>query len=364
MTTTERLRAALPAGLTLLAGAVGGFLFLHFRLPLPWILGSIFGVVAVSRIPRLPLARPPRVLLNPVRAAVGLAIGTAFVPAMLAQIGQYAVSLVFLVPFVAATGGLGWIYFRTLFRFDSPTAFLCAMPGGIAELILLGEDMGADIRRIALIHGMRVIALVYTMPFLATWLTGVDIGARTRIMPMLADTPVTQLVLMVLVATAGWWVFKVLRLSGASIIGPMVAAALCSLAGLIGRGPPNEVLNLAQWILGTSVGAVFIGYGTASMARLFLMGLGQLVILGGAVTLTAFAVTHLTDFDLLSTLLAFAPGGQAETALIAMTLQADVGYVATHHLLRLVLIMSIIPVIFRGIFRPGGKEKPHASGSP
>ena len=49
----------------------------------------------------------------------------------------------------------------------------------------------------------------------------------------------------------------------------------------------------------------------------------------------------------LDAILAFAPGGQAEMAVLAIVAGADVAYVILHHVLRIVIVIVGAPLIFR-----------------
>ena len=55
------------------------------------------------------------------------------------------------------------------------------------------------------------------------------------------------------------------------------------------------------------------------------------------------------DFDLLSILLAFAPGGQAEINLIAILVAVNLPYVALHHVFRMFLVMGVAPIFAKKI---------------
>ncbi len=332
---------------------MGGGLFAALDLPLPWMLGAIFGVILASRLP-VSLARPHRRFLDPARMILGLAIGSQFSPETIGQLDQYLTSLVFLVPFVALTGLAGWVYFRKVAGLDPATAFLCAMPGGIAELVIVGEEIGADTRKLALVQGIRILVLVYTLPFVAGALADTAVGGGPAVMPGLTASDPVSLALLVLIGAAGWAGFKALGLAGAPIVGPMVVAAGLSMGGILPQSPPDEVFKAAQWMLGASIGGVFIGHSMVNLLGTIWKSIGFLLLLAVATPLFAATVYLLTDFSFVSALLAFAPGGQAEMSLIAIILGENTGYVALHHLFRLILIVSLIPVLARRIFaRPG-----------
>jgi uncharacterized membrane protein AbrB (regulator of aidB expression) len=43
--------------------------------------------------------------------------------------------------------------------------------------------------------------------------------------------------------------------------------------------------------------------------------------------------------------LAFAPGGQAEMTVLAIVAGADLGFVVTHHLVRIILVITGAPIV-------------------
>ena len=51
----------------------------------------------------------------------------------------------------------------------------------------------------------------------------------------------------------------------------------------------------------------------------------------------------------------YAPGGLAEMSLIALSLGIETAFVATHHVIRIGLIVVVAPLVFTRIRRPGGQ---------
>src|SRR5690606_34906898 len=64
--------------LALALGALGALVFVYARLPLPWFLGSLTACLIASVLD-LPIARP-KPLSTPMRAVLGVAVGSAFTP--------------------------------------------------------------------------------------------------------------------------------------------------------------------------------------------------------------------------------------------------------------------------------------------
>jgi len=194
------------------------------------------------------------------RVIIGLAIGSQFSPDMLNDLCAYATSLSFIPVYIIAVTAAGWFYFHYLMKLDPRTSFLCSTPGGIAELVLVGEDIKANVPQLALIQGIRILIVVYTLPFLAGHMKGMDVGATKQFMPSLVESDVFGIFLLGLIGICGWWVLAKLKLPGSPIIGPMIFSATLSVSNLLAQEPPDELFKTAQLLLGTSIGCFFIGY--------------------------------------------------------------------------------------------------------
>ncbi|MEM9754963.1 MAG: AbrB family transcriptional regulator, partial [Pseudomonadota bacterium] len=187
--------------------------------------------------------------------------------------------------------------------------------------------------------------IVVALPFLLTIVWDADLtnppGAPV------ADLPPAQLALMVLAGLGGWQVAKALRLFGASIIGPMIAAAILALTGLLQNRPPAEAIWAAQFFIGMTVGAKYAGITAAEVRRDVAAALGYCVIL----LVIAAIFTELTILlglaPPLDAILAFAPGGQAEMTILALIAGADLAFVIAHHVLRLVIVILGAPLVAR-----------------
>ncbi|MCP5371733.1 MAG: AbrB family transcriptional regulator [Hyphomicrobiales bacterium] len=337
-------------------GAAGGYLFHWADLPLPWMLGSLTFCL-VAALARVPLGRTGPAL--PVmRAVLGLAVGGAFTPALAAQAAALSGSLAFVVPHVALIGGFGFWYFRRVARFDRATAFFSAMPGGLNDMIAMGEGHGGDARVLALVHATRVVVLVFLLPFLIQGLSGVDLsrlptGGSGHLPASFADLTLTDAAVLFACGAVGWWGAARLGISGATIVGPMVVCAVVHLLGWTTARPPVVAINAAQWIIGVQIGSLYTGASLRLIGRAVWLSLGfVLAALALAAGFTAL-VTRLTGYTVAPVLLAFAPGGQGEMNLIAVALGTDVAYVALHHLLRMVLVILGAQVVFRTLGRRG-----------
>lgn len=342
---TDRWIEAARVALALGVGAGGGWLASLAGVPLPWMLGSI-GACLVAVLVSLPVERP-KLVVEPMRMVLGVMLGSTLTPALLQQAGQMAISIALLVPYVAVAALTGWLYFTRVCGFDRETAFFAAMPGGVFTMTAYAEDIGADVRQVALIQSARIILVVSTLPFVIRWLA--DAGTVTGT-PLLSgrvtDIGLFDAGLLIVAALVGWLGARALRVPGAAIVGPMVVSAALHLADITSVSPPGLFVISAQVVLGAAIGTRFTGTSPVEILRTIWLSSGfvaAMLVLTVATALIAEAITGIHPF---AAVLAYAPGGLTEMSLVALGLGFNVGYVATLHFLRILIIAFLAPLFF------------------
>jgi membrane AbrB-like protein len=330
-------------GATIVLGLAGALLFNLIGLPLPLLLGPMFACLMAALL-KVRLKGVP-VVSEAMRTVLGVAVGASVTPDLIGRLETMALSVVLVPVFVAVIGAIGYPYFRRFCGFDAPTAYYCAMPGGLQDMLIFGEAAGGNLRALSLVHATRVLAIVSIMPALLTFGWGLSLdnvpGAPAR------DIPVSELVIMGVCALVGWQGAQRLGIFGASIIGPLVLAAAASLTGIIENRPPAEAILLAQFFIGLGVGVKYSGVTLDEVRRVVAAALGYCAILAALSVAFAEAAHLLAGAPQVDALLAFAPGGQGEMVVLAFVAGADLAFVVTHHLVRLLVVILGAPVAAR-----------------
>ena len=333
--------------LTLAVGALGVLAFHAASLPLPFLLGPLFGCLAAALSGIRLAAWTP--LSDTMRTVLGVAVGASITPAVIGQMPSMALSLTLAPLFLVATGLAGYPYLRRACGLDPATAFYAAMPGGLQDMLLFGEEAGGDPRALSLLHATRVLLIVTIVPAMLWLWYGIDLTTAPG--APVADYRAGQLALMAAAGLVGWRVARRAGLFGASILGPLILTGALSLAGIVETRPPAEAIQAAQFFIGIVVGVKYSGITLAEMRRFLVAGLGHAMILATLAALFAEAVVLMGLAPPLDAILAFSPGGQAEMALMAIVAGADVAYVVVHHVTRIVLVITCAPLVFRWLSR-------------
>lgn len=167
--------------LTLVLAGAGGWIMWRLHMPLAWLLGAMAGT-GLGAILGLPLVMPAAARI-PMLAVIGTVLGSSFTAEVLAQAGDWLVSLAGLVVYLCVAGAACTAYLRRVAGLDRTTAFFAGVPGGVVEMVELGAERGGDAKTIALIHSARIFLVVLCLPFLIEWLLDRDLsrGAQTHV---------------------------------------------------------------------------------------------------------------------------------------------------------------------------------------
>jgi membrane AbrB-like protein len=334
-------------GMTVLIAAAGVAVFLALHLPLPF----LFGPMAASLVAALfgaPLAG-----LGPVsvaaRSVLGIAIGTSVTPALIAELPSMVASLALVPAYIVVIGLIGVPFFRRACGFDPVTAFYAAMPGGAADMTIFGQEAGANVRQLSLVHVTRLMVIMVVAPIILVNIYGV--GLTHPVGPPASDLPVPEMLIMAVAALVGWKGGERIGLFGAAILGPLLVSAVLSLAGILHLRPPREALLAAQFLIGMGIGVSYVGVTLRELRNTVTGGAAFVLILAAL----AGAVTELVTLTGLAPpvegFLAFIPGGQAEMSMLALVSGADLSFVVVHHLTRILVVILGAPILFRLVRR-------------
>lgn len=342
---------------TLLIGFAGGALFYVLNAPLPWTLGALAAaaILAISGS-TWKLSNSMR---DGARPVVGVLAGSAFTPEVLSSVSDWWGVIILVAVYSIVLGVIGWIYFRLIHKLDKVTAFFASMPAGLGELTLLGGALGGSMRSLVLIHAVRVVGVVFTIPFiLQLWLAHDLSGADTpHVEPVSAE--IADWLILIGCGVLGFVVGKLIRFPAGMIIAPMIFSAIVHGMGLTDVAPPYWLVALVQIVIGSIAGARFAGIDLQELRSTALQAiLWTLIVLAAAGGAAAVGVA-LFGIDYPALLLALAPAGMAEMTIVSYALGIETAFVVTCQICRLMLVLTFAPIVFR--FFAGPQPTPPGS---
>ncbi len=334
MSEFSRLRERLPAILKALAVALpAGYLFDLLDTPIPWMIGPMIAVAALSlmgvRMHSPPYARQMG------QVVLGSAVGLYFTPPVVTELAANFPAIAAATASAFFVGGLGAVILHRVSGVDGKSTFFASIPGGAMAMAVLAERYGAQIAPVAVAHSLRVSIVVIVIPFALTYGGVPLVAAAYR-----PEVPLDPLILVPWLAF-GFVLGEVserLRLHNGYLLAPIFFGAALTMGGIQLSAVPHWMIDFAQLMFGLVLGARYERAFFASN-KLFIPFalLNSFFIL---ITSVAVAVALAWAFELpIATLIiATAPGGLAEMTITAQALKIGVPLVVAFHLFRVVMV--------------------------
>ena len=328
-----------------LVGLIGGYIFLLLHAPLPWTLGSLVASALVALTGRSWFL--PQLASDFARPCVGVLAGSAFtLPVLMSLPGWWDVLTVLMIYSIIVTI-LGSLYFQRVAKFDPVTAFFASAPGGLGELSLLGSSLGGNLRSLVLVHSMRIITVVFVVPFAVRWYMASE-GAASFAPPHPSETAeLVDWAILIACGVAGFFIGRPLRTLGGVMMVPMVLSAAVHIAGLTAMTPPNWLIAMVQIFVGSLAGSRFAGLSWPEFRTTVVAAVVWSLVLLVLAMLAAVLCRTFSDASLVELVLAFAPGGLVEITIVAYAMSVHVAFVVTCQLCRITMVLLLTPSLFK-----------------
>jgi len=341
---SARATFAWLAGLAI--GGAAGWVCTRLHTPIPWMLGPLLTLAAL-RVAGVPVAAPPggRQIGQWV---IGTALGLYFTPEVVREVGGWWPLLVLGAVFAIVLGYGAGLGLARLAHIDRTTAIFASVPGGAAEMAVLGHRFGARVDRVAAAHSLRILIVVATVPAAYALL---GLHGSDRYVPGVSAFDTYGFVLLMAATAAGGVVAQLLRLPNAFVLGSLAVAIPLTAAEVNLSAMPTVVSNAAQCLIGVALGARFQPDFLRGAPRY--VGAVALTVIGAILASSAFATALAWGAGLnpATLVLGAAPGGIAEMCITAKSLQLGVPLVTAFHVVRLVVLLLVTAPLFERLRR-------------
>jgi uncharacterized protein len=329
--------------LTALIGSASGAIGWLVGLPLPWMLGALFGAAAFSFAGvRLSV---PSGLKTAARVCIGLILGAMIDTETVSSAAQWPISLLVMFIGMSAIIALASFYYIRIAGFDRLTAVAASLTGGLSNIVTTAIQMGANPPGAVIGQLLRLTAVVVLVPMI--YMIWVEIPDT---MPGHNSAKPSKHLWILLLGFPSFWLARLVHLPAAEMLGPLVLSAALSVAGY-SMVLPAWGFAIVFVILGTGIGARFFGLSVRT-----LLGIGRhsavatVIILAGS-ALLAVPLSLVANVPIHVALLAVVPGGVAEMAILAAVLGVDPVFVTFHQAFRSIILNSTAPLILSWIRR-------------
>jgi len=333
-----------------------GALLAWLETPIPWMIGPMVAVAAVNLLGFRAFALPYGRQMGQV--ILGSAIGVYFTPPVLIALGANAFPILITTLSAFAIGGVGALVMSKVSGVDGKSAFFSSIPGGSMAMANLAEKYGATMPPVAVAHSLRVSILVIVIPFGLTY-GGIHIEPSTF-------RPEFTLNYSILIPwLAGGFVLgelsERLRFHNGCLLTPLFLGAILALNGVTLSEIPSWLTDFAQLMFGLILGERYERAFFAKHKLFIPFALVNAVFIISASVAVALSVSWAFDLPLATMIIATAPGGMAEMAIVAQALQMAIPTIMAFHLFRIIIVNMGTQYIYIGAMWLHGKRSAKTS---
>lgn len=329
--------------LTVAVAAAGGAAFAALGWPAAWLMGSMTATAAAA-LAGLRVGLPPT-LREVAFVLLGISIGSSATPESVGAMRAWPGSIALLAGSVAATAFVSTFYLERAHGWDRTTARFASVPGAFSAVAVMAAASSADLPRVVLAQGLRIVTLVALMPPLLSFFSA---GAPVAATGAAAGTNTIAEAVAVLAASGGAAAALYrLGVPAGTFLGAMAVSAALHASGLVhGRFPP--ALVVAGFVAtGAVIGARFYGTAMATVWRT-VPGAAVSILLALAVSAASAGIgSWLLGLPFGQLWLAYAPGGVEAMGAMALVLGLEPAFVGAHHILRMLGLTFIAPFWLR-----------------
>ena len=324
------------------ACAALGAAFSYLRVPLPWMIGPLVAMAACNFAGAG--LRAPRGGRASGQIVIGTALGLYFTPEVAREVLHFWPLLILSGAIALLLGVLGGWMLQRMSGVDRVTAFFASVPGGAAEMTLLGERYHARPDRVAIAQSLRIVAVVVIVPFALTYsgAHGTDSHA-----PSAMAFRWEGLALLLAAALVAGWLLDRARLANAFMFGPLALSIVLTVGEMQLSSVPTPLSNAAQVLLGCSLGSRFEPRSLQSAPRYVVAVLFSVLIAIAAAAALGAAIAMVAGLPIATMVLAMAPGGLAEMCVTAKVLQLGVPLVTALQVSRVIVLILSTGPLFR-----------------
>ena len=346
----------LPVLLTFGVALIGGFAALRLRIPAGAIVGAIVLVAAANIL--FGVAEIPPVLKLCTQIIAGAFIGAGMDRESLRTIRRLAKpALILVVSLLTVTITLGLLLYR-FSSMDLCTALFAVSPGGITEMAVIADDMGADTATVSVFQLARLTATMCIFPVLIPHIMHAErseaaapksAAPKQRRMDR-AQWGAFAITLFVAGATGAVGYFT--RFPGGVLLFSVLGVSALKLITGIGV-VPKSAKRLAQVLTGAYIGAKISRSVITGLVTLWPYAL--LVVAGYLIfcLLIGILMSKVTCVDRVTAAFSCAPAGSSDMALIASEFATVTPTIAALQIVRLISVVALYPTIISLLCRSG-----------
>lgn len=335
---------------------LGGWIFTLIHAPIPWLLGPMTAMLAVSRMKRMTFIWP-KALRDTGLVIVGYSIGLSFTYEALFDIVHHLPSMLLLTCLIILMCAIIAFLVSKISGIDYPTALTSSIPGGLSQIVVFAEEVkGINITIVTFFHVIRVMMVVFLFPFLVFYsifteeeavvvseLSSVNASQWEGLFPSI----LFYAVICVLAAKlAQKW-----KVPAPFFLGPVFMMMLMTLCGFGGPVLPPDLLDVSKFLVGGYIGLLLKSENMVNKKKMIPLAFLSSFLLICTTLACSLLLANQYNLSYITSFLSLAPGGMDQMGIIAYEAGADLSTVASYQLFRMLFIYMAIPPLLRLVLK-------------
>ncbi|WP_242865880.1 AbrB family transcriptional regulator [Desnuesiella massiliensis] len=353
--------------ITLAIGGIGALIALRLKVPAGAMVGSMLAVALFNVVTGEALIPQNVRIITQIAAGAFIGAGVSYKdvaglksmvkPAILMVSSMIVLDLI-----------MGYIMYKTT-DIDLVTSLFACAPGGIVDMSIISSDLGADSSKVAILQMVRLMSVFALLPSIMKFLSSriekkvakkqsksiniseVELDKKCLEKDKkkyVGKEALINLGITTIIATIAGLIGYKLKIPAGTMTFSMVAIGILNI--FTGRGyMPLNIRRMTQVFAGALIGEKMT---FADLMALKGIVVPALILLIGIILVNlciGIFISKVSDLELITSLLASAPGGVSDMALIAKDLGGDGPKVAILQLARYVCIIAFFPIIIKYI---------------
>lgn len=334
--------------LTFLVASLGAYVGYRLKVPAGIIVGAIV-FVALANL-TVGVAPIPSALKWLTQVIAGAFIGTGLTRTAVKDLPSLAkpgVIILFMLIGTSVVLGLA-LYYTSSVPMDLRTALFSTVPGGIAEMSVIADDMGADMALVSVFQLARLTATMCTFPFFITHIMRAEKNTQD-VAPAKKSVPKAftlsqwaEFALAMAAAAVAGAVGSISGFPGGALLFAVIATGFLKIRfdkGIV----PRWAKRAAQVLVGAYIGAKITNDVLKSALKLWPYVVFIVASYLVSCLFTAWLLSKTTKVDKLTAAFSCTPAGSSDMALIASEFDTETPTIAALQIVRLVGVIGICP---------------------
>ncbi len=326
--------------ITLLIAFLGAYTFKKLKIPVGAMIGSLVFVAIYNMLTNQAVFYSD---LKPLlQLGSGILIGSRINNTIIKNLKHlwkpYVVMMITMLIVLVSMSSL----LSRLSDIDTMSTLFGLAPGGATDLTILSADYNANISFVALVHTARRLFIMVGVPFIAGSFFKKE--EHISLHKNKKDNKTIHLIAAVLCGVLCIFVFKIMNVKSAVMLGAIVGSALSNLC-YHNYSTPKNYPFLLQTISGAFVGSTI---NVDLLSQLSSYSIAVVIVIVETliiILLNTFLLKYLFKMSPLTSLLASAPGALSDMTLLSEELGGDMPTVAALQIARMFSIILLIPYL-------------------